>query len=231
MSTLDQLTGNADRSNAIRLVMAQGPLSFADAAMKCDAFAPNFDFSEDEYKAALGEQPAAECSLHVQEAPEPAAEPNVPHIRETFGSEPAMTGEQIAMRLRELGDALHGARAVVMDLERERRLVTRPKMAAAILAWQTGGQKPPTFENLVRDTLASSAIERLARSQGKLPAAPYRGGPSAIDKSRGHDGGIGAADRFTRRRMGRGASRFRAGDTIDARGRITAPAPKLPSER
>jgi hypothetical protein len=221
MSTLDQLTGNADRSNAIRLVMAQGPLSFADAAMKCDQFAPNFDFSEDEYKAAMAEQPATEVQA------EPAAEVS----QENVTAEPTMTGEQIAVRIRELGDALHGARAVVMDLERERRLVTRPKLAAAILAWQTGGQKPPTFENLVRDTLASSAIERLARSQGKLPAAPYRGGPSAIDKSRGHDGGIGAADRFTRRRMGRGASRFRTGDTIDARGRITAPAPKLPSER
>jgi hypothetical protein len=161
-----------------------------------------------------------------------SSERNIMKDDDAAGELPVMSGEQCVVKLNALTDTLHNARAIVTNLEREQRLKTRPALAACILAWQQGSRTPPTFETLIRETLASTAIERQMRVDGKLPPVAYKGGPSAYDKSRGHDGGVGAADRYVRRRMQRGGKRFTQGDLVDAAGRITAPLrPKLPSER
>jgi hypothetical protein len=174
-------------------------------------------------------------------APETAREPEVeaepaeqvrPVGHETAGHELNPQARLDAARKRE--QALLGERPILQAAQRN----AREALAKAVRAYQEGGPRQ-THEDLARDFIRASQLEREARARGELwatkPERRTRHGAAYVDIERGYSHG-GDANTFARRhnRTGnrRGAYDKQSLGTINhdpSRGPVPAPVVERPT--
>ena len=199
-SSLDQITENPDRSQAILKIVwearGEGDVSFEHVAARAAQVHETLaDLSQEEYDVAV-----AMVELAAEQEPEA----------------PTMTRDRANARKKELEENLFAARKNRMLAEAEQRKA-REAMASAITEWSAGG---PTADQIKRNEIAAINADR-----GAKVAHGSRPGPSYWDRFASATGHNGDANDFARGRHTHGGNR-RGSFPSSARGRKVA----VPSE-
>lgn len=224
--TLDELSGNAARATIIRTVIRQKfdlgePLTPANINLALQGFTDFGEIGDDELAAAIAELPQPEAATSN---PKPEVE-----------SAPAMSVDEWVVATKQVETDLVVARRIVLDAQQEQRQA-RLAFTNATIAFEKG--KPITREQLQREHIAANQAYKQGLKDGTIqpPQRSQHATGTFRDRTRGHDGGPGASDRFARKshtgQPFRGEQRFARGDVFDktwnnGRGGFR---PKLPSE-
>jgi hypothetical protein len=232
MTTLDEVTGNPDRSIAILALVheaaTEGNLSLDNVGSK----APRFDnehgpfgpIGEDEYNAAVKiiQTPVEEFA--------PTAEPEAPALVEPVEvqaepvEEPSMSREEANAELNARNNELHVARLDKTKTE-ALRARCRDALSKALLAWNAGGAS--------KDEIRRNEINAINRDRAKKVEAVHaeRVLRSVID-AQAYYQTQGDARVMVWKRHRHGGSHHRPARGLDGRLQEVGKraAPKLPSE-
>jgi len=196
-------TGNPHRDGAIiavlRELISEGTPTYSAAATRCNRYGASFDgLSPAEFNEALAMLQRVE-TVGDEQAEPPVAQPEP-------SSELEMTVDQLHVALADANNALAIDRQALA-----RGLIAQKKaadaLAAALFAWQTGGEKLSPIEN-AKAVIASNQQRKQALRDGTLHE-PVRGRRlrSVVDRQAAYSHGGDAADFVRGRMQNRGSHR------------------------